>query len=201
MKLKISVTLIALMFLSGCTEMKPVDFKNTTPKLAIEDFFNGKTQASGIFEDRFGNLRRQFTVDIDGKWDGASLVLDEKFAYTDGEHDRRVWTIVKTGAHTYEGRAGDVIGMAKGEVQGNALNWQYEMDLKVGDGTLRVHFNDWMFLQPSGMLINRARVSKLGVEIGTVTLAFIKADAKQTGFSETLSEQPAARATRQAASQ
>jgi hypothetical protein len=200
MKMKISATLIALMLFSGCTKMKPVDFKETTPKLVIEDFFNGKTLASGIFEDRFGNLRRQFSVDIDGTWDGTRLVLDEKFLYTDGERDRRVWTIVKTGIHTYEGRADDIIGTAKGEAQGNALNWQYEMDLKIGDGSLRVHFNDWMFLQPSGMLINRARVSKLGVEIGTVTLAFIKADAKQTGFSETLSEQPAARATRQAAS-
>ncbi|MDP4797151.1 MAG: DUF3833 domain-containing protein [Rhodospirillales bacterium] len=201
MNLKLRMTLIALIFLSGCTEMKPVDFKDTAPKFVIEDFFNGKTQASGIFEDRFGTLRRQFTVDIDGKWDGNSLVLDEKFLYTDGERDRRVWTIVKTGSHTYEGRAGDVIGTAKGEAQGNALNWQYEMDLKVGDGSLRVHFNDWMFLQPSGMVINRARVSKLGIEIGTVTLAFVKQDAKHTGLSNTFSEQTAVHAPRQAASQ
>jgi hypothetical protein len=31
-----------------------------------------------------------------------------------------------------------------------------------------------MFLQPSGVLLNRSKVTKLGVEIGTVTLAFTK---------------------------
>ncbi|MEX2311790.1 MAG: DUF3833 domain-containing protein [Rhodospirillales bacterium] len=178
--------------------MKPVDFKNATPRLVIEDYFNGKTRASGMFEDRFGNLRRQFTVDITGTWDGDALVLDEHFLYADGERDRRVWTITKTGPNTYQGHADDVIGSATGQAYGNALNWRYEMDLKVGDGTLRVHFNDWMFLQPSGMLLNRARVSKLGVEIGTVTLAFVKDGFVVTNLP---GEQPDAHATGQAASQ
>jgi len=165
-----------LIVLSGCGSMKPTDFKNTAPRLLIEEYFAGETRAWGIFEDRFGRLRRQFTVDITGTWDGRELILDERFEYSDGELDRRVWTIEKTGEHTYEGRADDVIGKAEGQAYGNALNWRYDMDLKVGDGTLRVHFNDWMFLQPSGVLLNRARVTKLGVEVGTVTLAFMPAE-------------------------
>ncbi|HAY47429.1 MAG TPA: DUF3833 domain-containing protein, partial [Thalassospira sp.] len=52
------------------------------------------------------------------------------------------------------------------------LNWSYDMDLKVGDGAWRVSFNDWMFLQPDGVLVNRARVRKWGFEIGEVTLFF-----------------------------
>lgn len=170
------LVLLAVTTISGCTGMKPTDFKNANPTLRIETYFQGKTQAWGIFEDRFGTLRRQFTVDIDGSWDGKELVLDERFQYSDGETDRRVWTIRKTGAHSYEGNADDVIGVARGEAYGNALNWQYDMDLKVGGTGLRVHFNDWMFLQPSGVVLNRAKVSKLGIEIGTVTLAFMKPD-------------------------
>jgi len=64
------------------------------------------------------------------------------------------------------------------------------MDLKVGDGTLRVHFNDWMFLQPSGILLNRARVTKLGVEIGTVTLAFMPADRLASMPASMITEWP-----------
>ena len=154
--------------------MDPKQFKDAEPRLELEDYFAGETRASGIFEDRFGRLRRQFTVDITGTLDGDMLVLDERFEYSDGETDRRVWTIRKIGRHTYEGRADDVIGVARGEAYGNALNWRYDIDLKVGDGALRVHFNDWMFLQPSGVLLNRARVSKFGIEIGQVTLAFTK---------------------------
>ena len=48
------------------------------------------------------------------------------------------------------------------------------MDLKVGDGTWRVRFDDWMFLQPNGVLVNRAHVSKWGVEIGEISLFFAK---------------------------
>jgi hypothetical protein len=162
--------------------MKPSDFSKAEPLLRIEDYFVGQTRAWGIFEDRFGNLRRQFVVDIQGSWDGEALVLDERFRYSDGETDRRVWTIKKIDEHRYEGRAADVIGTAIGESYGNALNWRYDMDLKIGEGTLRVHFNDWMFLQSSGVLVNRARVSKFGIAIGEVTLFFQKV-ARQSGIS------------------
>ena len=175
MTAKICALVFALIVLSGCTNMKPSDFSETTPVLRIEDYFVGKTRAWGIFEDRFGNLRRQFFVDIQGRWDGETLVLDERFRYSDGETDRRVWTIKKIDEHRYEGSADDVIGTATGESYGNALNWRYDMDLKVGESTLRVHFNDWMFLQSSGVLVNRARVSKFGIAIGEVTLFFQKA--------------------------
>lgn len=171
---RLSALLIALIVFSGCTNMKPIDFKDTEPQLAIQSYFVGKTQAWGLFEDRFGRLRRQFTVDITGAWDGKELVLDERFHYSDGEKDQRIWRIIKTSNNTYEGKAADVIGVARGESYGNALNWQYDMDLKVSDSTLRVHFDDWMFLQPGGVLLNRAKVTKFGVEIGEVTLVFMK---------------------------
>jgi hypothetical protein len=180
--------------------MKPSDFENSTPKLVIEEYFAGETLAWGIFEDRFGRLRRQFTVDITGTWDGEQLVLDERFVYSDGETDRRVWKIRKTGPHTYEGLADDVVGAARGEAYGNALNWKYDMDLKVGDGTMRVHFNDWMFLQPSGVLLNRARVTKLGFKLGEVTLAFMKPDARETAMRGVLSPLPGVGVLKRAAS-
>ena len=164
--------------LGGCMNMEPTDFKGASPRLVIEDYFAGETRAWGIFEDRFGNLRRQFTVTIKGTWEDEILELDEQFEYSDGELDRRVWRIRKTGKNTYEGMADDIIGIAKGEAYGNALNWQYDINLKIGDSRLRVRFNDWMYLQPSGVLLNRAHVTKLGVEIGTVTLVFSKAENK-----------------------
>jgi len=174
MMLRLGSILIALLLLGGCSRMKPIDFKDGEPKLTLEDYFRGTTRAWGLFEDRFGRIRRQFVVDIAGRHDGDVLVLDERFRYSDGETDRRVWRIRKTGDNSYEGRADDVVGVASGEAYGNVLNWRYDMDLKVGDGTLRVHFNDWMFLQPSGVLLNRAKVSKFGINIGEVTLVFIK---------------------------
>ena len=154
--------------------MKPQDFKESEPKLTLFDYFKGKTSAWGIFEDRFGNVRRQFQVDIKGRINGNEMTLDERFHYNDGEKDQRIWRIRKTGDQTFEGEADDVIGTAKGEVQGNALNWTYDLNLKVGDSSYKVHFDDWMFLQSDGVMINRARLSKWGFDIGEVTLFFMK---------------------------
>jgi hypothetical protein len=101
-------------------------------------------------------------------------VLEEDFLYADGEKDRRVWTIRKIDRHTYEGRADDVIGVAEGRLFGQALYWNYEIDLKVKDSTYRLHFDDWMYLQPDNVLMNRAVMSKFGIKVGEVVLFFTK---------------------------
>ncbi len=166
----------AFMFLiTGCSSnMKTEDFIGQQPKLIIEDYFSGETKAWGMFHDRFGNLKRQFLVDIEGTWDGDILVLDENFLYADGETDKRIWKIKKIDKNTYTGIADDVIGEAQGKSHGNALNWTYFMNLKVGDNFYKVKFDDWMYLQPNGVLLNRAEVSKWGIQLGVVTLSFLR---------------------------
>ncbi|MDH3474506.1 MAG: DUF3833 domain-containing protein [Rhodospirillales bacterium] len=166
--------LAVLIGVSGCNTMKPEDFAGREPKLLIEEYFAGRTKAWGIFQDRFGQLRRQFEVEIEGTWDGKTLTLVEDFLYDDGETERRVWRIAKGGEHEYEGRAEGVIGVAEGLAYGNALNWSYRFALKVGDSTWNVTFDDWLFLQSDGVLINRAEVTKFGVKLGEVTLVFRK---------------------------
>jgi hypothetical protein len=182
-----------LVTVTGCSgTMKPEDFAGREPRLVLEDYFEGKTKAWGMFHDRFGNLRREFVVDITGTWDGEILTLDEEFDYSDGEQDRRVWTIKKIDDNTYVGTAGDIIGEASGKTFGNALNWTYSMNLKVGDGTWKVKFDDWMFLQPEGVLLNRASVSKFGFELGVVTLSFARADEEsETAANSNVQERAA----------
>jgi len=175
---------ITVLMLSGCSGMKPEQFAKHTPQLVLEDYFSGTVYAWGIFEDRFAQVKRQFQVDIQGTRDGNTLVLDEAFLFDDGEKDSRIWTITKHSDQHYTGTAGDVIGEAKGISAGNTLNWQYQMNLRVGDGSLEVTFDDWMFLQSGGVMINRAIVSKWGIELGRVTLFFVRADAlKQAPFN------------------
>lgn len=176
MRRKFAFLLIGLLAISGCSGMKIEDFADRTPELVLEDYFAGETRAWGIFEDRFGNLRRQFEVAITGTVDGDTLTLDERFTFADGETDRRVWTIRKTGPNSYEGRSDDTVGVARGKVYGNALNWVYDIDLAFGGRKMRVRFDDWLYLQPGGVLINRAYVSKWGIGIGQVTLFFRRLD-------------------------
>jgi len=173
-KLLISALLFSfsLFNLSGCSNMSVDQYQNSTPRLVLEDYFLGQTRAWGIFQNRNGQVERQFTVDILGKIVDGNLVLEEDFIYADGTLDRRVWTISKIDEHHYEGRAADVIGHAIGKIYGNALNWSYTLDLPYKDGTVKVQFDDWMFLQDDGVLINRAKMSKFGIFLGEVTLVF-----------------------------
>jgi hypothetical protein len=124
-----------------------------------------------------------------GEMQGDVFVLTEDFVYDDGEKEQRVWRLDPLPGGKYQGTAGDVVGTALGQAAGNAFNWKYRLDLKVGEGTWRVAFDDWMFLQSDGIILNRAAATRWGVEIGTLTATFRKSTADVAGVGG-LSVQP-----------
>ncbi len=144
----------------------------TDEPFRLETYFDGKTKAWGVFQDMFGRPQRQFVVDIDGRWDGETLTLVEDFLFSDGETEQRTWHIRPTGDGGYEGRADDVIGVAKGQVKATSLNWSYLFGLRLGSFVLRVRFSDWFFLMGDGVLINRADITKFGIRLGQATIVF-----------------------------
>ncbi len=170
--MKNSLLILMLFLLPGCSNMSVEQYQHTKPRLVLEDYFLGQSRAWGIFQNRSGQVERQFTVNIQGKMVDGNLVLEEDFVYADGTLDRRVWTINKIDDHHYQGRASDVIGYATGRVYGNALNWSYTLNLPYKDGTVKVQFDDWMFLQEDGILLNKAKMTKFGFYLGEVTLVF-----------------------------
>jgi hypothetical protein len=184
-KLKTFFIFIFLISLSACSKIEMEQFKNNTPKLDLFSFFEGNTVAYGIFEDRFGNLKRQFRVNISGTIIDDKLTLDEDFLYDDGEKDKRIWKIKKITEEdkiTYEGQAEDIEGTATGSISGNTLNWSYDIYLNIKGSNIKVHFNDWIYKQSENLAINRAYVSKFGINIGSVTLVFLRGQvANQIG--------------------
>lgn len=167
--------LITGLFLGGCSSMDINNYKTFEPQLDIFSYFEGDSRGWGIFQDRSGTLKRQFVVDIKGTVDEQGvLTLEEDFAWNDGEKTRRVWRISRDADGKYTGTADDVIGSATGESAGNALHWVYDLNLVVGDKTWKVSFDDWMFLQPDGVMLNKATMKKFGFRLGEVTIAFKK---------------------------
>lgn len=162
----------AAIALSGCATTPIAPKTANLPSFQLETYFEGRTEAWGVFQERGGALTRQFKVVITGTVDGNTLILDEQFDYSDGEKQQRIWTIKKTSPTTYEGTAADVVGVAKGIVQGNQLSWTYDVRLPIGKNGLVTTFDDRMWLQSDGVLINRAIVKKFGVRVAEVTIAF-----------------------------
>jgi hypothetical protein len=157
-------------FLTACTGPNLATYKQDAPPLDLKDYFTGPIKAWGLVQDRKGQVTRRFDVVMHGSWEGDVGTLEEHFNYYDGETDKRVWTITKISADRYEGKAGDIIGKADGEVAGNTMRWAYVMDLPVGDTTYKITFDDWMFLMNDGVLINRSYLKKFGITVAELTL-------------------------------
>lgn len=164
--------------LVACSSPTVSQYAQETPKLDLSEYFNGTIDAYGIFTDRSGNVQKRFTVLLLAKWsvvDGKKTgILDESFEYSDGTKQKRIWTLVETAPGKYIGTADDVIGEAIGESAGNALNWAYTLALPVDKSIYHVQFNDWMYLVTPKVMINKAKMSKFGIDLGEVTLSFYK---------------------------
>jgi hypothetical protein len=163
-----------LALLVGCAGPQVNDYASEQPRLELSDYFNGDLQAWGMFQNRSGEVIKRFHVAMTGTWDGDVGVLDERFTYSDGSTERRVWTLKKQADGSWRGTADDVVGEAVGQVAGNTLRWRYKLRLKVDDSTYVVDFDDWMFLMDGQVMLNRARMSKWGIDLGQVTLSFYK---------------------------
>jgi len=165
----------AALALAGCASPPtPADYAAERPLFELEKYFDGTVLAHGIFTDRSGKVLRRFTVTMKCSWNGDQGVLDEDFVYSDGKTEKRVWRITKTGPGRYVGRADDVVGEAVGQSAGNALNWRYTLRLPVDGKTYDVQFDDWMYRIDERVVLNKAVMSKFGVFLGEVTLAFRK---------------------------
>ncbi|MCX8114000.1 MAG: DUF3833 domain-containing protein [Burkholderiaceae bacterium] len=171
------LALLLPLVLAGCAAVDPTAYADQTPALDLRRYFEGALEGHGLVTDRAGRAQRRFVVTIRASWTGDVGSLDEDFVWSDGERERRVWTLRPAGTQGREqrwiGTAADVIGEARGSVAGNALNWRYTFDLKTKDGRrYALEFDDWMYLVDERVMLNRATISFYGFRVGEVLIAF-----------------------------
>ena len=174
--MKIIYIIIASILINNCSgnNMKPIDFKDQKPRLIIEDYLSGNVKAWGILQNRSGKVTRQFSADLNGKWDGKQLILDEKFNWSDGDIQKRQWKINKINENNYEGTAGDVVGTAKGYSYGPAFKFEYVLLVPIKGKEIKITFDDWIFKQDDRVAINRATMTKFGFKVAELTVMFVK---------------------------
>ena len=161
--------------LAGCAAPDVGHYAAEKPALDLRRYFDGLVTAHGMFSDRSGEVKRRFTVAMQCSWKGDDGVLDEQFSYSDGERQRGERRLHHFGQGAYTGRADDVVGEARGRTAGNAFRWGYTLLLPYDGKTIEVEFDDWMFLIDERTMLNRATMSKFGLRLGEVQLAFNKA--------------------------
>ena len=173
MKFSCAIFLAAFAALCGCANVEVTDYRAEKPTLDLAQYFNGTIDGWGMFQDRSGKVIKRFHVRIDARWDADTGTLDEHFEYADGEKQNRVWKLVRNGDR-YTGTAADVVGVASGKAQGNALAWTYVLALPVDGRVWNMDMDDWMYLIDDKTMLNRTTMSKFGFRVGEVTLAFRK---------------------------
>lgn len=163
------------MLLSGCSSTGIEAFRNERPKLDLRTYFDGRVEAWGIVRNRDGAISQRFLVTIDANWEGDTGTLDERFRYSDGHEQRRVWTLRKSGDR-YVGTAADVVGEAHGETAGNAFRFRYVLDFPYGKSSIHLDVDDWMYLMDDEVLLNRSSIRKFGFEVAQVFISFRRQD-------------------------
>ena len=173
--LLIAATSVGLLALSGCGTPRVQDYAQEKPVLELRDYFQGTVDAYGVFTDRSGQVVKRFTVVMKCDWQGDRGVLDEVFTYSDGSTERRVWRMQRHADGRYTGEADDVVGTAQGQQSGNAFYWTYTLALPVKGRVIKVRLDDWMYLmEGQRVLLNKAVMSKWGVDLGDLTVTFVK---------------------------
>ena len=160
--------------LGGCASQKIETYAAEKPVLDLQQYFNGTLDAYGVFTDRSGTVVKRFTVVMRCSWEGDEGTLDERFSYSDGSQQTRIWHLSKQADGRFVGHADDVVGQAQGESRGNTFHWNYMLNLPVDGKTYEMQFDDWMYLVGDKVMLNKATMSKFGIRLGEVTLSFFK---------------------------
>ena len=177
------VTLAVVLLLSGCSGLDLEDEVGRGPAFNLFEYFDGQVEAWGMVQDWRGRVVRQFAVTIEGTIRGDELTLDEVFNYADGEQSTRQWRIKRNSddnaATRYTGTANDIIGSAAGIESGDAVRWDYEMDIETSGRTYRVRFADRLWRIDGDTVTNRAKIRKFGFVAAEVILFMRRVDEQK----------------------
>ena len=169
------VTLCALILvLTGCSSTSVDDYQGREPAFEPETFFNGALTAHGVVKDFSGTAIRHFSADITGCWENGTGTLDEDFVFDNGEKQTRIWTLTPTGARTYIGTAGDVVGDGLARWEGNAMFLEYTLRIELEDGPIDVKIDDRMYRVSENVVINESKMRKFGFGVGEILLTLIR---------------------------
>ena len=164
------IPLVIASLLSGCSQSVS-DYRNETPTLKLNEFFQGESRAWGLLHDWQGKQSVRFTAELCGQWQNNQGDLYELFHFSDGRVEQRHWQLTQTANGSISGTAGDVVGLAEGQLAGNALYWQYTLRIPYDGDTTDVVVKDWLYLVDEQNLINRSTLHKFGLTVGEITLS------------------------------
>lgn len=143
-------------------------------RLLLPEFFDGRTQAIGFFETPFGKVKKTFSADINGFWKGDQFCLNERFDFSDGSTEDRSWLLKAEKEGIFHAHCSDIVSPALVRHEGNTATMSYKIGLNVSDKKMTVRFTDLFVMVSETTVLNRSSVSKWGLPMGRLVIAFSK---------------------------
>ena len=152
--------------------------RNDTAPFDLLSWLEGRSLAQGVFEDRKGRVRRRFTVEMNGRPDGHTLHLHERFVFDDGERQERTWHLTRAADGSFTGRAEDSVSEAHGRFAEGVAYLSSVLKLRIGKRSVALHFDDAFYEAGPGLVLNRSTMSKWGIRLGQILIQFRKDDQR-----------------------
>lgn len=149
--------------------------RNDSSRFDLLAYFEGRTLAHGVFEDRKGRVKRRFNVEMTGRWEAGAMVVDEDFLFDDGERQQRCWTLMPKSDTEFTGRCPDSLSEARGSLSDGCAHFRSSLRIKAGGRLISMDFDDAFYDSGDGLVLNRSTVSKWGFRLGQILIAFRKA--------------------------
>jgi hypothetical protein len=187
--MKALVSALAAIAASACATAPPLPPEAGSKPFVVERDLAGATIAEGRFK-AINGVDRPFTARLNGAWDGRVLTLVEHFEFADGQRDVKTWRLERLPDGAYSGVREDVVGVARGWIDGNAFRLEYDVRLPTAEGAQgrKVRFRDVMVNTEDGVVINRATVGYWGLRVGSVDLAIRRDPESQATMPDALDD-------------
>jgi len=155
--------------LGACSATPPAP-KGPLPPLTLDQAFVGQKTGTGAFRVWLTGETRRFSAALQGTLSqaGQRLTVVEDFTYDEGQKDRLTWVFDRDGVGGWTGRRDDTVGFAKVTEEAGEIRLVYTADFKSLSGVTRLGFQDVIYREADGLVVNDAIVTRLGIPVGSV---------------------------------
>lgn len=156
----------------------PEDYADKEPVFDLRQHLNGDMICEGVIYGPLGKVVSRFVADFVTEWDGNEGVMRESFVYDSGETQERAWYLTLKPDGGLIARADDVEGEGVGHQTGASMRLTYRIRLDENAGGHLLDVVDWMYLTPSGTIINRSQFRKYGFKVAELVATMRRKEAR-----------------------
>ncbi len=172
---KILNTILLSIFIFSCNSTKSVSLAKHEKNLKPVQFFIGKTQSTGVIENRAGKPTTNITTETVGILKDSILNIEQDLYPEGGKKNHRSWQIKILNDTHVEATANDIDGKAIGVLTGNQFSWTFRLKLPNRKFIRHARMTQYYYLMPDGKtMIIRSIIRKFSFTVAQITEQFQK---------------------------